>query len=357
VGAGLFSAREHAVKPTGLYYSPRYLLHEAPGHPEAPARLETAWGQLQRYGLLADVAVAEPPPADLADVERIHTPAHIRAVRALAAEGGGWLDGDTFTSPASYDAALLAAGAAIAGVAAVLDGRQQNAFALVRPPGHHALPHRAMGFCLFNNVAIAAEWAIRRGGAQRVLIVDFDVHHGNGTQDIFYDRPDVCLFSVHQFPLYPGTGRLAETGAGAGAGCTANLPLPPGCGDAIYFRAFDEVLAPLAERWRPDVILVSAGYDAHWSDPLAQMRLTVDGYVGLVERLRALAKALCEGRLVAVLEGGYNLGAVAAAVVATCQVLAGQAPIGDPIGAPPPGGAPRLAEQVLAAAREAHHLG
>ncbi|HEY7068360.1 MAG TPA: histone deacetylase [Chloroflexota bacterium] len=341
---------------TGLYYSPLYLEHVAPGHPESPTRLETAWTQLQRYGLTNDLAVAEPPPADLADVERVHTPAHVRRVRAIAADGGGWVDGDTFVAVASYGAALCAAGAGIAGCEAVLSGRQENAFALVRPPGHHALPDRAMGFCLFNNVAIAAAWARAKGGAERVLIVDFDVHHGNGTQDVFYDRADVALFSTHQFPLYPGTGRLAETGTGAGAGYSVNLPLPPGCGDGVYLRAFDEVLAPLARRYRPDLILVSAGYDAHWSDPLANMRLTVDGYVALVERLRRLADELCGGRLVALLEGGYNLGAVAAAVVATCQVLADQPPIGDPLGTPPPEPAPRAADDVLAAARELHHL-
>jgi acetoin utilization deacetylase AcuC-like enzyme len=341
---------------TGLYYTPRYLLHEAPGHPESPARLETAWGQIQRYGLLSDVALTEPPPADLADLERVHAPRHVKTVRALAAEGGGWVDGDTFASVASYDAALLAAGAAIDACSAVLGGERQNAFALVRPPGHHAVADRAMGFCLFNNVAVGAAWAVAQGGAQRALVVDFDVHHGNGTQDIFYDRGDVCFFSTHQFPLYPGTGRVGETGVGAGQGTKVNLPLPPGCGDAVYFRAFDEVLAPLARRWRPDLILVSAGYDAHWSDPLANMRLTVDGYVGLVERLRDLAAEVCGGRLVAVLEGGYNLGAVGAAVVATCQVLAGQSPIGDPLGTPPAAEAPPTASQVIAAAREMHDL-
>ena len=341
---------------TGLYYSPRYLEHVAPEHPESPARLETAWAQLQRYGVLNDVAVAEPPPADLADLERVHTPAHVRLVRAIAEDGGGWVDGDTFVAAASYDAALLAAGAAVAGCAAVMGGRQENAFALVRPPGHHALPDRAMGFCLFNNVAVAAAWARARGGAERVLIVDFDVHHGNGTQDIFYDRADIVLFSTHQFPLYPGTGRLGETGAGAGEGYTVNLPLPPRCGDAVYVRAFDEVLAPLARRWRPDLILVSAGYDAHWSDPLASMRLTVDGYVALVERLCELARELCGGRLVALLEGGYNLGAVAASVVATCQVLSGQAPIGDPLGPPRPTPQPPEADEVLTAARQLHQI-
>jgi acetoin utilization deacetylase AcuC-like enzyme len=341
---------------TGLYYSPRYLLHEAPGHPESPARLETAWQQLQCYGLLSDMALTEPSPADLADLERVHTARHIKAVRALAADGGGWIDGDTFVAAASYDAALLAAGAAVDACRAVLAGRQQSAFALVRPPGHHALPDRAMGFCLFNNVAVAAAWAVEQGGAQRVLIVDFDVHHGNGTQGIFDERGDICFLSTHQFPLYPGTGRVGEMGMGDGAGTKVNVPLPPGCGDGTYLDAFDQILVPLARRWQPDLILVSAGFDAHWTDPLANMRLTVEGYVGLVERLQALAAELCGGRLVALLEGGYSLGAVAASVVATCQLLSGQAPIGDPLGAPPAFEPPRTADQVIAAVRTLHHL-
>jgi acetoin utilization deacetylase AcuC-like enzyme len=341
---------------TGLYYSPRHLAHEAEGHPESPARLAAAWAQVQRHGLLLDTTLKEPDPIALVDLERVHQRRHIQLVEAIAADGGGWVDGDTFVAAASYDAALRAAGAGVEACAAVLGGHQQNAFALVRPPGHHAPADRAMGFCLFNNVAVGAAWALAAGGAQRVLIVDFDVHHGNGTQDIFYDRSDVCFFSVHQYPLYPGTGALGETGAGGGTGCTTNLPLPPGCDDAVYVRAFDEVLAPLARRCRPDLILVSAGYDAHWSDPLANMRLTVDGYVALMERLRSLADELCEGRLVALLEGGYSLEAVAAAVTASCQVLSGQTPVGEPLGPPPPRPAPEAADRVLAAAREIHGL-
>ena len=178
----------------------------------SPARLAAAWAQVQRHGVLLDTTLKEPDPIALADLERVHQRRHIQAVEAIAADGGGWVDGDTFVAAASYDAALRAAGAAVEACAAVLGGQQENAFALVRPPGHHAPADRAMGFCLFNNVAVGAAWALAAGGAQRVLIVDFDVHHGNGTQDIFYDRSDVCFFSVHQYPLYPGTGALAETG-------------------------------------------------------------------------------------------------------------------------------------------------
>jgi acetoin utilization deacetylase AcuC-like enzyme len=341
---------------TGLYYSPRYLAHAVEGHPESPARLQAAWAQLQRHGLLLDTTLREPDPIDLADLERVHQTRHIRLIDSLAADGGGWVDGDTFVAAPSYDAALRASGAAVEACRAVLSGEQRNAFALVRPPGHHAPADRAMGFCLFNNVAVGAAWSLAAGGAERVLVVDFDVHHGNGTQAIFYDRPEVCFFSVHQYPLYPGTGALSETGAGAGAGSTLNLPLPPGCDDAIYLRAFDEVLAPFARRARPDLILVSAGYDAHWSDPLAHMRLTVDGYVALMQRLRSLADELCQGRLVALLEGGYSLEAVGAAVTASLQVLTDQPPVGEPLGPPPQRPTPEAANRVLAAARELHHL-
>ncbi|HZU07783.1 MAG TPA: histone deacetylase [Chloroflexota bacterium] len=341
---------------TALYYSPRHQDHQVPGHPEAPSRVTTAWARLEQHGLGLDLAREEPEPVNLADLERVHTAAHIRHIRSLAAAGGGWIDADTFVTPASYDAALVAAGGAVEACAAVLAGRYQNAFVLLRPPGHHALADRAMGFCLFNNVAVAAAWALAAGGAERVLIVDLDVHHGNGTQEIFYERADVCYFSVHQYPLYPGTGRLNETGAGMGAGYTVNLPLPPGSGDAVYTRAFDAVLTPLAWRYRPDLILVSAGYDAYWRDPLADMRLTVDGYAVLLERLRALAADLCGGRLVVVLEGGYHLEGLAAAVVASCQVLAGLPPLTDPFGRPPATDIPPAATQVLAAARELHGL-
>ena len=197
-------------------YSPRYLAHEAEGHPESPARLAAAWAQVQRHGLLLDTALKEPDPIALADLERVHQRRHIQLVEALAADGGGWVDGDTFVAAASYDAALRAAGAAVEACAAVLGGQPAERLCPGPPPGHHAPADRAMGFCLFNNVAVGAAWALAAGRAQRVLIVDFDVHHGNGTQDIFYNRSDVCFFSVHQYPLYPGRGRWARRARAAG---------------------------------------------------------------------------------------------------------------------------------------------
>jgi acetoin utilization deacetylase AcuC-like enzyme len=207
-----------------------------------------------------------------------------------------------------------------------------SAFALVRPPGHHATRTDAGGFCLFNNIAVAARQAVRKHGLSRVFIADFDVHHGNGTQDIFYDDTAVFFFSVHQSPLYPGTGRIAETGTGKGAGTTANLPLPPGCGDKAYLEVFEQVLVPLARRFRPELILVSAGYDGHWADSISYMQLTVSGFAQMVSLLKQLADSLCQGRLVLTLEGGYHLQALPYSVKATFDVLLGTTGIDDPLG-------------------------
>jgi acetoin utilization deacetylase AcuC-like enzyme len=220
-------------------------------------------------------------------------------------------DPDTHTSPESYQTALLAAGGVLTAVEAVMDGAADNAFAIVRPPGHHALPARAMGFCLFNNVAIAARYLIRRRGLKRVLVVDWDVHHGNGIQDIFYDSPEVLYFSTHQFPFYPGTGGLDEIGVGAGTGYTVNVPMPATFGDDEYLRVFDDVLAPVARQYRPEFILISSGFDAHFRDPLGGMQVTEAGFAALAQRVKRLAAECCGGRMAAALEGGYDLQALA----------------------------------------------
>jgi acetoin utilization deacetylase AcuC-like enzyme len=299
-----------------------FLGHDpGPGHPESPARLDAVLADLARAPI-AGVDIAAPRPATDAEIETVHPAAYRAALAALAGRRAR-LDADTTTSPGSWQAATLAAGAAVGAVEAVMTGRARNAFALVRPPGHHAEPDRAMGFCLLNNAAIAAE-AARRAGAARVLIVDWDVHHGNGTQDIFVARPDVLYMSVHQFPFYPGTGDVDEVGIGAGRGATVNCPLPGGQTDADYGAVFHDLFLPAARRFAPDVVIVSAGFDAHARDPLAGMRVSERGFAAMASALCELAAGSCGGKLALLLEGGYDLPALAASVRATLEVLAGR---------------------------------
>jgi acetoin utilization deacetylase AcuC-like enzyme len=263
------------------------------------------------------------PPRDATEEELAwaHTDAHRRRLQALSGKSAR-LDPDTAMSPHSYRAAVRAAGAAIGAVERVLQGQDRNAFALVRPPGHHAEPDRAMGFCLFNNAALAAEAALHRG-AQRVLVLDWDVHHGNGTQDCFYGRRDVLYQSVHQWPLYPGTGATHERGAGPGEGFTVNCPMPPGQGNAEYGAVFHEVFLPVGLAYAPDLIVVSAGFDAHALDPLANMQLTEQGFAAMCSAVRSLAEETCQGKLVLLLEGGYCLEALAESTHACLEVLTG----------------------------------
>ncbi|MFC1962605.1 histone deacetylase [Chloroflexota bacterium] len=319
---------------TGLVYHPIYLEHETGSHPENASRLEAVVQMLQETGLEKQLTAIEPRPATIEELSLAHTPEHISQVQKVAQEGGGWLDPDTVVSPSSYTVALHAAGGVLQALDAVMDRQINSAFALVRPPGHHATRHRAMGFCLFNNIAVAARYAQRKFALERVLIVDFDVHHGNGTQDAFYHDPSVLYFSTHQHPFYPGTGSLSETGEGEGKGSTVNIPLPAGCGDDEYRKVFGEVLIPLARRFRPQLLLVSAGYDAHWTDSIAMMELTASGYGQLAATMKALAEDNCQGRLVFALEGGYQLHALAASVRTTLDILLENPPAPDPLGAP-----------------------
>jgi acetoin utilization deacetylase AcuC-like enzyme len=245
------------------------------------------------------------------------------------------LEPDTYVNGCSYETALLAAGGVNTAVLAVLEGAVENAFCLVRPPGHHATHDRGMGFCLFNNIAIAAKVAQQDDKLERVMIVDFDVHHGNGTQDIFDQDPTVLYFSTHQYPHYPGTGHWRESGNLSGKGTTVNVPLPAGVGDNGYAAVFRSLLWPAAQRFRPQLILVSAGFDAHWSDPLAFMVLSLTGYARMVHELCDMAQTLCDGRIVFVLEGGYHLDVLAHSVLNTFRVLLGEEKITDPIGPSP----------------------
>jgi acetoin utilization deacetylase AcuC-like enzyme len=282
---------------------PRYREHRSPrGHPERPERLLAVGAEIEaRCARLVGLPAR---PAEPQELLAVHPAEHLRTIEAAARAGSVHLDPDTFVSERSYEVALLAAGGAVEAARAVATGHADAAFAAVRPPGHHAEAGRAMGFCLFNNVAVAAR-ALRREGVERVLVLDWDVHHGNGTQHLFEDDPDILYLSTHQFPFYPGTGDVVEAGRGRGLGATVNVPLPPGCGDAEYVGVLRRVLVPVAESFRPELVLVSCGFDAHRDDPLAAMQVTQSGFSGMAHVVRALADELCGGRVAFVLEGGY----------------------------------------------------
>jgi acetoin utilization deacetylase AcuC-like enzyme len=312
-----------APRRTALYRSPRFRQHDTGSHPENAGRLAAIDAELERQHLLENRPAMPFAAATDEELARVHDPRYIAGLRDFAAAGGGWLDADTAVGPDSVAIAALAAGAGIAAVDAALDGRAPRGFVLARPPGHHATPRRGMGFCLFNTIAVAAAHALEHG-LERVLIVDWDVHHGNGTQEVFYDTDRVLFTSFHQWPHYPGTGRAAERGAGRGEGFTLNLPLPAGADDATYTALFDEVIAPAASSFRPQLVLVSAGFDAHAADPLGGMRLTERGFAELTRRVLAIADRDAEGRLVAVLEGGYDPDALARSVAVTLATLDGE---------------------------------
>ena len=320
----------------GYVYSPIFLEHAEVGHPESPQRLEAILQVLEDSGLLKQMTALDPRPATDAQLLAVHSQKHLDKIRAAHERGGIMLDADTFLGERSREAAYLAAGAAIGAVDAVMNRQVDSAFAFVRPPGHHATRDLAMGFCIFNNIAVAAQHALDRYGLERVLIVDFDVHHGNGTQDIFYESPRVMYFSTHRYPFYPGSGHWRDMGLGAGAGATINVPLPHSIGDKMYARIFDDLLYPASERYQPELVLVSAGYDAHWSDPLgALMLLTTSGYGYLSRVLNAIARDFSNGRIVFVLEGGYNLEALGPSVAASAGALLGAEDAPDPLGPAP----------------------
>lgn len=339
---------------TGYFYSPIFLEHAEPHHPESPERLQEIMRVLSETGLLARLIALEPIPATNEQICAVHTPDHLTRVKNLVARGGGHFDPDTYANARSLDAALLAAGALVRAVDAVMAHEIDNAFALVRPPGHHATANRAMGFCLFNNIAVAAQHLLDAHKLERVLIVDFDVHHGNGTQDIFYDSPRVLYCSTHQFPHYPGSGDWREIGEGEGRGFTVNVPLLPRVGDEGFRKVFDELFFPLAERYRPQFVLVSAGYDAHWSDPLAAENLSIAGYGAISRTLVEIAEDFCDGRIVFTLEGGYNLPALAHGVAASFYALLGDVEIPDPLGPAPRGS--RAIDEMLEQLKGIHRL-
>ena len=306
-----------------LFRHPSSLEHDTGAHPENARRIVAIERALSERAWLGwDVRLS--PAATREQLERVHPARHIDRIESLCRRGGGMIDMDTLVSEGSFQAALHGAGGAVAVVDALLGGTEAGdvrcAASLHRPPGHHAEPAQAMGFCLFGNVAIGAAHAIETHGSQRVLIFDWDVHHGNGTNAIFHGRDDVLFCSIHQSPLYPGTGPASDVGNGAGEGFTVNLPVPGGSGDAVFLSHVAHVVRPLARQFAPDLVLLSAGYDAHAEDPLAGCRVTDDGFAAMAAAMRATADEL-GAPLGLVLEGGYELGALSRSVVATLEVL------------------------------------
>jgi acetoin utilization deacetylase AcuC-like enzyme len=340
----------------GYVYDPIYLKHDTGEHVENARRLEAIISHLEQTGLKSQLTLIEPKAASVEELALVHQRDYIEGIEEKAASGGGWLDPDTVMSPDSYEVALYAAGGVIRAVEAVMAGEVNSAFALVRPPGHHATSRQAKGFCLFNNIAIATQYALAKYNLERSLIIDFDVHHGNGTQAAFYDNPRVMYISTHEYPFYPGTGSLEETGSGAAEGTNINIPLPAGCGDAEYLKVFEQIIVPAARRFKPQFILVSAGSDNHWADPLALMEVSVTGFGQMARIIKGLADELCGGRLVFTLEGGYNLSALAASVKATFDILLGNTSIDDPLGGSPHRFGAADIDRLIAVIKEIHKL-
>jgi acetoin utilization deacetylase AcuC-like enzyme len=335
----------------GYAYDPLFLEHDHAGHPERAARLRAIHTRLREAGEFNHLRQLSSVPATFDELTALHAPDYVSQVYLLAERGGGALNPDTYITPRSFDAAALAAGAAMRCASAVMRGEVDRAFALVRPPGHHAFADHGEGFCLFNNVAFAAKTAIgaldqgdptwspsaiksRSNDRPRALIVDFDVHHGNGTESMFSDDPSVLFVSLHQYGhVYPGTGALESVGYGPGRGSTINVPMPPGAGDAAYRDAFERIVIPAARRFKPSVVIASAGFDAHWRDPLANVDVSLAGFVDMTRTLCDLADELCGGRTVFVLEGGYDLDVLSSGVLNSLRVMRGAAQlVEDPIG-------------------------
>lgn len=312
--------------PTAIVKDYRYLNHETSSfHPESPKRLEAIYKMLEGADMKGKFLSVEPRPAEKSEIEMIHTSSYVNTVASTANSPHCYLDPDTETSPESYETARLAVGGLCNAIDAVIDGKAKNSFAFVRPPGHHAEADRAAGFCLFNNVAIGAMHAIKKFNMERVLIVDWDLHHGNGTQHSFYDDPRVIYFSTHQYPYYPGTGSVQETGRGKGQGYTVNVPLRTGPGDMEFVKIFTEILKPVALEYKPELVLLSAGFDIYFQDPLGGMKVTPKGFACLTRILLNIAETCCKGRFAVTLEGGYHIGGLTSSAKMVLNEMCGEA--------------------------------
>jgi acetoin utilization deacetylase AcuC-like enzyme len=308
-----------------IFRHPIYIEHDTgPFHPESPQRLEILYEMLGAEDVKDLCTFAEPRKAKKEEITLVHTSDHFNRVAATAGLKQSFLDADTQTSEKSFDAALYSAGALLSAVDLLMTDKSSRVFTLVRPPGHHAERARSMGFCLFNNIAIAAMYAMEKYYIKRILIIDWDLHHGNGTQSAFYDDSRVLYFSTHQYPYYPGSGDFSETGIGAGAGYTVNVPLPAGQGNGEFYSVFNDVLLPVADQFEPELVLVSAGFDIHFDDPLGGMELTPEGFASLSQIIQLMADRHAGGRLLFTLEGGYSLTGLRDSVRAVIEQLAGR---------------------------------
>lgn len=317
---------------TAIIYDPVFLKHNQPGHPENAYRLESILTGLRKKNLFLNLENIESRSAEVDEISTCHTKEYINFVKEFCGKGGGYLDPDTYSNHYSYEAAIKAVGGSIDLTTSVINGKLKNGFALLRPPGHHALSNKSMGFCLFGNIAIAAKIALTQPGINKVAIVDFDVHHGNGTEALIGDDPNILFISSHQYPFYPGTGSINEIGNGEAEGTVINIPFPADVGDVGFRDVYENVVFPSIEKFKPDLILVSAGYDAHWDDPLANLSLSLTGFNWISRRLNETADKICSGKIVFFLEGGYNLEVLKFGVSNSIKTLMGIEDFDDPIG-------------------------
>ena len=317
---------------TGLEFDQIFLKHNQTGHPENAKRLESILAGLKDSGLFQKLKQIKSRQAEIGEISYGHNEDYIEYVKRFCEKDGGYLDPDTYTNKYSFDAASTGVGSSIDLTIAVIKGDLKNGFALLRPPGHHALANRSMGFCLFGNISIAAKAALKQPGAEKIAIVDFDVHHGNGTQALIGDDPNILFISTHQYPFYPGTGSLREIGKGEAEGTVINIPLGAGVGDYGFNKVYEEIILPALKRFNPDLILVSAGYDAHWDDPLANLNISLTGYDWISRELIKLSNELCSGKIIFFLEGGYNLDVLKYGVTNTIRGLMEIDIFDDPLG-------------------------